>query len=207
MGEVELERQKERIKKGALVVRECEHPFAEDLIADGAGVVDPLLPVAEKVSCLLNALKKGSSYELVENLLAQFVLIAGRVNTQVAWTRDDVLVSSVKFRSHFVSFQLYIVVLLFFDHFNRNAARNSVTRAWVGSGSPFVQVGIQRAWCDTVNLHKNMGEGHISSGCGDRVSPFLQQCNARMVSARVSCGCCWWFGVPCCCFWRVARVS
>ena len=94
------------------MVRDSEHPFAEDLIADGAGVVDPQFPVLTKVSCLVDALKMGSSYELVEKLLAQFVLTAERVNTEVAWTRDEVLVGSVNLRSQFVSFQFYIVVLL-----------------------------------------------------------------------------------------------
>ena len=36
------------------------------------------------------------SYELVEKLWAQFVLTAGRVNSEVAWTRDEVVVRSVK---------------------------------------------------------------------------------------------------------------
>ena len=34
------------------MVRDREHTFAEDLIADGAGVVDPHLPVLTKVFCL-----------------------------------------------------------------------------------------------------------------------------------------------------------
>ena len=38
--EEELERQRESIKKGPLVVRDQEHPFAEDLISDEAGVID-----------------------------------------------------------------------------------------------------------------------------------------------------------------------
>ena len=51
----ELERQNGKIKKGPLVVRDCEHPFAEDLIADGAGVTHAHLPVLTKVSCLVDA--------------------------------------------------------------------------------------------------------------------------------------------------------
>ena len=48
------------------------------------------------------------------------------VNTEVAWTRDEVLVGSVIFRKHFVSFLVHIVVLLLVDHRNWNAALNSV---------------------------------------------------------------------------------
>ena len=62
LSEHELERRTEIIRQGPLVVRDREHPFAEDLITDKAGVVDPLLPVLTKVSCLVDALKMGGSY-------------------------------------------------------------------------------------------------------------------------------------------------
>ena len=97
--ENELERQRETIEKGPLVVRDREHPFAEDLISDEAGVVDPQLPVLTKVSCLVDALKMGGSYRLIEKLWAQFMLTAGPVNREVAWTRDEVVVGSIDFRS------------------------------------------------------------------------------------------------------------
>ena len=57
LSEDELERQREKIRKGPLVVRDREHPFAEDLITDEAGVVDPHLPILTKVSCLVDAMK------------------------------------------------------------------------------------------------------------------------------------------------------
>ena len=114
--EDELERQREKIRKGPLVVRDREHPFAEDLITDEAGVVDPQLPVLTKVSCLVDALKMGGSYGLIEKLWAQFVLTAGPVHTEVAWTRDDVLVGSVDFRNHFVAFLIQFDVLLLVNH-------------------------------------------------------------------------------------------
>ena len=41
LSEDELELQRERIRKDPLVVRDREHPFAEDLITDEAGVIDP----------------------------------------------------------------------------------------------------------------------------------------------------------------------
>ena len=80
----------------------------------------------------MNSLKMGGSYEPVEKLWALFVLTAGRVNTEAAWTRDEVLVGSVSFRSYFVAFRIYIVVLVVVNLFNRNAAPNSVTRSWLG---------------------------------------------------------------------------
>ena len=92
LGEDELERQRDKIRKGPLVVRDREHPFAEDLITNETGVVDSQLPVLAKVSCLVDALKMGGSYGLVKKLWVQFVLTVGPVNTEVAWTRDEVLV-------------------------------------------------------------------------------------------------------------------
>ena len=80
LSEDELERQREKIQKGPLVKRDREHPFAEDLITDEAGVIDPQLPVLAKVWCLVDAMKMGGSYGLVEKLWAQFVLSAGPVN-------------------------------------------------------------------------------------------------------------------------------
>ena len=132
--EVELERRRDNIQKGPLVVRDREHPFAEDLISDEAGVIDPQLPVLTKVSCLVDALKMGGSYGLIEKLWAQFMLTAGPVNREVAWTRDEVLVGSVDFRNLFVLFLIHIVVLLLVNPHNWNAAPSFVTCGWVGKG-------------------------------------------------------------------------
>ena len=136
--EHELERQREKIQKGPVVVRDREHPFAEDLISDEAGVIDPQLPVLTKVSCLVDGLKMGGSYGLIEKLWAQFVLTAGPVKREVAWTRDEFLVGSVDFRNLFVSFLIHIAVLLLVNYHYWNAAPNFVTGCWVGKGSSFL---------------------------------------------------------------------
>ena len=121
-----------------LVVRDCEHPFAEDLISDEAGVIDPQLPVLTKLSCLVDGLKMGGSYGLIKKLWAQFVLTAGPVNCEVAWTRYEVLVGSVGFWNLFVSFLIHFVVLLLVNPHYWNAAPSFVTGCWVGKGSSFL---------------------------------------------------------------------
>ena len=93
--EDELERQRERIMLASFVVRDREYPFREDLISDASGNVNPQLPLLAKVSCLIDALQLGGSYELVEKLWERFVLTASQINVTVAWSRDEVLVSSV----------------------------------------------------------------------------------------------------------------
>ena len=91
--EEEVERQQERILGAPQVVTDRKYPFSEDLIRDSSRSVDVSLPVLAKVSVLVEALPLGSSYELVQQLWSQFTLIAGQVNVDVTWSRDEVLVS------------------------------------------------------------------------------------------------------------------
>ena len=93
--EDELERQRDKILRAPLVVRDREYPFRDDLIPDASGNTDPQLPVLAKVSSLVDVLQLGGSYELVERLWERFVLTASRVNVSVSWSRNEVLVSSV----------------------------------------------------------------------------------------------------------------
>ena len=93
--EDELERQRDKILRTPLVVRDREYPFREDLIPDASGNTDPQLPVLAKVSSLVDLLQLGGSYELIERLWERFVLTASRVNVSVTWSRNEVLVSSV----------------------------------------------------------------------------------------------------------------
>ena len=93
--EDELQRQREKSSRAPLVVRDREYPFREDLIPDASGNTDPQHPVLAKISSLVNVLQLGGSYEFVERLWEQFVLTASRVNVSVAWSRNEVLVSSV----------------------------------------------------------------------------------------------------------------
>ena len=104
MSPAEVERQRERITKAPLVVRDREYPFSEDVIVDESGAVDPNLGVMAKVSSLIEVLRLGGSYELVYRLWAQFTLSAVRVNVDVTWSRDKVLVSvSILLRIFYVA--------------------------------------------------------------------------------------------------------
>ena len=90
--ENELEQRKEHIFRCPLVVRDRKYPFAEDLIVDESGAPDAKLPVVAKVSSLIEILRLGGQYELVKQLWSQFTLIASRVNIDVVWSRDELLV-------------------------------------------------------------------------------------------------------------------
>ena len=93
MSSAEVERQRERIMRNPLVVRNREDPFSEDVIVDETGAVDPNLGITAKVSSLIEVLRLGGSYKLLYQLWAQFTLSAVRVNVDVTWSRDEVLVS------------------------------------------------------------------------------------------------------------------
>ena len=97
LSEDELERHREKIMLAPFVVRDREYPFREDLIPDASGNLDSQLPMLVKVSCLIDALQLGGSYELVEKLWERFVLTASRINVTVAWSSDEILVSSALF--------------------------------------------------------------------------------------------------------------
>ena len=102
MSPEEVERQRKKILSAPLVVRDREYPFSEDVIVDETGAVDPILEVMPKVSSLIEVLRLGGRFELVYPLWAQFTLSAVRVNVDVTWSRDEVLVSSYTFAPYFL---------------------------------------------------------------------------------------------------------
>ena len=55
--------------------------------------MDPNLGIMAKVSSLIEALRLGLNYELVYQLWVQFTLSTVRVNVDVTWSRDGVLVT------------------------------------------------------------------------------------------------------------------
>ena len=91
LSESELERHRESILRGPLVIRDREYPFAEDLVVDDSGAPDDTLPVLAKVSSLIEVLRLGGSYELVHQLWSQFTITTSRVNIDVTWSRDEML--------------------------------------------------------------------------------------------------------------------
>ena len=79
----EVERQREKIMRAPLVVRDRDYPFSEDVNMDKTGAVDPNLAIMAKASSLIEVLRLGGSYELVYQLWAQFTLSAVRVNVDL----------------------------------------------------------------------------------------------------------------------------
>ena len=168
MREEEVERQRERILRAPPVVRDREYPFSEDLIVDISGSVDVSLPVLAKVSALVEALHLGGSYELVHQLLSQFTLIAGQVNVDVTWSRDEVLVSGFLLPYCTYSSHLYIVVLISVNHSQWYVPPHFEQGVHLGKGAWLLRnrvCGAGRAYLGVHSMHRQQP---ISAGvCGN----------------------------------------
>ena len=132
LSETELERRREQILGGPLVVRDREYPFAEDLIIDESGSPDATLPVVTKVSSLIETLRLGGPYELVGQLWSQFTLIASRLNIEFAWSRDEVLVGIVLFVISTYTFSLAYCCCVLVDHPEWTVSSHSCSSLWLG---------------------------------------------------------------------------
>ena len=74
LSESDLALVRDEILKAPLHQLGQEFPFPEDLILDSEGRVNTKMPLLAKVSSLIDVLKLGGSYELLEKLWRQFQL-------------------------------------------------------------------------------------------------------------------------------------
>ena len=161
LSESELERRKEYILRGPLVVRDREYPFAEDLIDDEFGALDAKLPVVAKVSSLIEVLRLGGPYELVSQLWSQFTLIATRANIDVACSRDDVLVDIVLLLVATCTCSLAYWCCVLVDHLEWKVPPHSCSCVWLGEGSWEMQHRVRRTRFRDLGDGADMGEVHI----------------------------------------------
>ena len=171
LSESELERRREHILRGHLVVRDREYPFAGDLIIDESRAPDATLPVVAKVSSLIEILRLGGPYEMVNQLWSQFTLIASRVNIDVAWSRDEVLVGIVLLlvANYMCSPANWCCVLV--DHLEWNIPPHSCSSVWLGKGSGEVQHRVRRTRFRDRGQCADMGEVHILTCLRCRAEP------------------------------------
>ena len=200
LSESELERRREHILRGPLVVRDREYHFAEDLIIDESGAPDATLPVVAKVSSLIETLRLGGPYELVSQLWSHFTLIASRVNIEVAWSRDEVLVGIVLLVMTIHTCSLAYRCCVLVDHLERNVPPHSCSSLWLGQDSWEVQHRIRGARFRDLGHGTDVGEVHISACVCCRAEPVYCQhhlggdsfgqnsrCRCGVPSRRSSC--------------------
>ena len=91
------------------------------------------------MSSLIKTLRLGGPYELVSQLWAQFTLIASRVNIEVAWFRDEVLVGIIllAMTMHLCLLAYWCCVLV--DRLERDVPPHSCSSLWMGQESWEVQ--------------------------------------------------------------------
>ena len=135
LSESELERRKQYILRGPLVIRDREYPFAEDLILDDSGAPDATLPVLAKVLLLIEVFRLGDPYELVHQLWSQFSLTAGRVNIDVIRSRDEGLVGNSLFDMSTYPCWLDYWCCVLVDHFERDVPAHPFSCVRVGEGT------------------------------------------------------------------------
>ena len=110
-GEVETHRN--CIMRAPLVVRDREHQYAEEIIPDSSATHDAMLPVLVKVASSIYVLMLGGSYEMVHCLWSQLSLTVTRVNIDVTWSQDEVLVGNFFVLYFYVSMCIGLLVLCF----------------------------------------------------------------------------------------------
>ena len=169
--ESELKRRKKHILRGPLVVRDREYPFVEDIIVDESGALDATLPFVAKLSSLTEVLRLGGPYELVSQLWSQFTLIASRVNIDMAWSRDEVLVGIVLLlvATYTCSPACWCCVLV--DHLESNVPLHSCSRVWLGKGSWEVQHRVRGTQFRDLGHGVDMGEVDFSTCLRCRAEP------------------------------------
>ena len=161
LSESDLERRREHILRGPLVVRDREYHFAEDLIIDESEAPDATLPVVSKVSSLIETLRLGGPYELVSQLWSQFTLIASRVNIEVAWSRDEVLVGIVLLVITTPTCSLAYWCCVLVDHLERNVPPHSCSSLWLVQESREVQHRIRGTRFRNLGHGEDVREVHI----------------------------------------------
>ena len=171
LSESELERRKEHILRGPLVVRDRECPFAEDLIVDECGVLGATLPLVAKLSSLIEVLRLGGPYESVSQLWSQFTLIASRVNIDVAWYRDEVLVGIVLLLVATCTCSLAYWCCVLVNHLEGNVPLHSCSCFCLAKGSWEVQHRVRGTRFRDLGHGADMGEVHISTCLRCRAEP------------------------------------
>ena len=171
----ELEGQRERIPWRPLVIRDWEYPFAEDLIVDGSGAPDATVPVLAKVSSMIEVLRLGGPYELVHQLWSQVSLPASRLNIDVTWSRDEVLVGNFLFHVSTFSFALAYWCCVLVNHFEWDVTPHPFQCVRLDEGSWTVQHRIWRARLRDLGDRADVEEIHISPCLCCGVEPTQDQ--------------------------------
>ena len=137
LSESELERQRERIPRGPQAIRNREYHFTDDLIVDDSGAPDAKLKLL--VTSLIEVLRLGGPYGLVYQLWSQFTLTASRMNIDVTWSRDEVLVGTFLLNVSEYPYASAYWCCVLVDHFEREVPSHPFWSVRLSEGAWIVQ--------------------------------------------------------------------
>ena len=189
--ESELERRKEFILRGLLVIQDREYPFAEGLIGDDSGAPDATLSVLAKVLSLIEVLQLSGPYELVHQLWSQFTLTASRVNINVTWSREEVLVGKFLFHVSTYPCSLACPCCVLVDYFKRIVPSHPLSCVQSGKDAWPVQHRVWWTRLRNLGAGVEMGKVHIPPCLCCGVEPIQRQYQPGGYNFGQKFGRCW----------------
>ena len=158
---------------------------------DESGALNATLPVAAKLSSLIEVLRLGGPCELVSQLWSPFTLIASRVNIDVTWSRDEVLVGIALLLVATCTCSLAYWCCVLVDHLEWNVPLHPCSCFCLGKGSWEVQHRVRRTRFRDLGHGADMGEVHISTCLRCCAKPV--QCEHKLggYSSGQNSSCCW----------------
>ena len=158
---------------------------------DESVALDATLPVVAKVSSLIEVLRLGGPYKLVSQLWSQFTLIASRVNIDVAWSRDEVLMGIVLLLVVTCTCSLAYWCCVLVDHLEWNVRPHSCSYVWLGEALWEVPHRVRGTRFGDLGDSADVGEVHILTCVCCRAEPIQCQHNFGGYSFGQNFRCCW----------------
>ena len=142
---------------------------------DETGAPDATLPVLAKVLSLIEVLRLGGPYEAIYQLWSQFTLTASRMDIDVTWSRDEVLVVNFSFQLFTYSCASAYWCCVLVDLFERDVPSHPFSCVQLGEGAWAVQNRFGRARLRDLGDGANMRGVYISSCLFCGVEPIQRQ--------------------------------
>ena len=190
MSSAEVERQREKLMRAPSVVRDREYPFSEDVIVDETGAVDPNLGVMAEVSSLIEVCVWVAVMSSSNRLWAQFTLSAVRVNVDVTWSRDEVLVGSFTFAPYILrglcASNLFTVSV---HHPEWDVTADSVWLFQLGKITRELQCRVRGGKRQGAGVSSHLGRRHLQKSLRGIAGPLQQRSLSRDFCIGSDSGC------------------
>ena len=157
---------------------------------DDSGAPDATLQVLAKVSSLIEVLQLCGPYELVYQLWSQFTLTASRMNIDMTWCCDEVLVGNFLLHVSTYLCALAYCCCVLVDHFERDVPPQPFSCVRLSEGAWAEQHRVRRAQLGNLCDGADVGKVHISSCLCCGVEPIQRQYHPGAYDSGKNSGCC-----------------